>query len=653
MKRFYFTIIALITVLSLSAQTINVFEYDDNGILNSVPSYTSSKKVKVIFTSTEFNKITSITLNKQSMSVNVGKTITLYATIEPEDAKDHSITWLSSNETIATVDANGKVTAISVGSVTISAIANDGSGVKASCILNIIPKVEIINAHEYVDLGLPSGTLWANCNIGANKPEEYGYYFAWGETSPKENYNWGTYKWMNTDQSSWSQINKYTLNDNQTRGCWYDEGIFIGDGKEELDTSDDAATINWGSSWCMPTSWQQYELINDKYTGIEWTTINGVKGCKITSLKNGNFIFLPASGYRYNETTIGLESSGMIWSRKLWAESDNAYLLDFNSNGAQAYARNARYFGLTIRAVRTPGSTDGEVKSITLNKDIVLMNIGDYETLTATIVPEDANNRTYTWISSDESIAEIDSNGKIMAISEGTVKITAIANDGSGVRASCRIIVYNPSNYKDNEYVDLGLPSGTLWATCNIGAERPEECGDYFAWGETNGYNSGKLSYNWANYKWYDREKSSAIVNCMTKYCTNYNLGSLDNKSILDPEDDAATVYWGINWCMPTKEQIRELRNPLYTKIQTSTLNGANGCLITSLKNGKSIFIPYAGERFGGLTNKDAVGCYWSRSLETGINEAAYSLSITEGNYDSRTDKRYKGLSIRAVRRTK
>ena len=133
-------------------------------------------------------------------------------------------------------------------------------------------------------------------------------------------------------------------------------------------------------------------------------------------------------------------------------------------------------------------------------------------------------------------------------------------------------------NDKDNhEYVDLGLPSGTLWATCNVGASKPEEYGDYFAWGEIE----PKKTYEYENYKLGAQEGK------VTKYCTNSYWGVVDNKLELLPEDDAATANWGSNWCMPSKDQFDELKNSDYTTIEKTTLNGIDGVKVTSKKNGK------------------------------------------------------------------
>ena len=135
-------------------------------------------------------------------------------------------------------------------------------------------------------------------------------------------------------------------------------------------------------------------------------------------------------------------------------------------------------------------------------------------------------------------------------------------------------------------YVDLGL--SVKWATCNVGANSPEEYGDYFAWGETK----PKDSYKWSTYKWCNGSKDK-----LTKYCKESYYGRVDNKTVLDLVDDAAHVNLGGAWRMPTKEEIRELKdNCTWT---WTTQNGVNGYLVTSKKNDNSIFLPAAGYRSG------------------------------------------------------
>ena len=224
--------------------------------------------------------------------------------------------------------------------------------------------------HEYVDLGLPSGTLWATCNVGASKPEEYGDYFAWGETKPKETYNWSNYKWMNVGQSDFVQINKYTVEDNETNACWYSGSTFIGDSKTELDLEDDAATVNWGNDWCMPSFYQIKELYNPNYTITECITQNGINGQKLTSKKNGNFIFLPSAGVRDDGQLCNLDSFGYYWSRNVNSGySESALMLSLGLGYFETDLAVVRYKGQSVRPVRREKvSATTSIDGITANK---------------------------------------------------------------------------------------------------------------------------------------------------------------------------------------------------------------------------------------------------------------------------------------------
>ncbi len=358
------------------------------------------------------------------------------------------------------------------------------------------------DTHEYVDLGLPSGTLWATCNVGANSPEEYGDYFAWGETQPKDVYNWSTYQYY----------------------------------------EDDAATANWGDDWRIPAKEEWQELLDN--TTNKWTTQNGVNGRLFTG-SNGNSLFLPAAGFRWDDALNYAGSYGYYWSSSLDTDSPNdAWLFDLYSDFYGMYSLY-RGYGQSVRAVRSH-------------------SVG-----------------------------------------------------------------------YDHAYIDLGLPSGLLWATCNVGANVPEEYGDYFAWGETQ----PKDVYNWDTYQYYDGSN-------VTKYT-----GS-DGLTILLPEDDAATANCGDEWRMPTKEEWQELLEN--TTITWTQKNGVNGRLFTG-SNGNSLFLPAAGYRWG--DNLDVVGSnglYWSSSLYTGNPYHAWLFDFDSGYFfHILNDGRASGQSVRAVRSTR
>lgn len=198
-----------------------------------------------------------------------------------------------------------------------------------------------------------------------------------------------------------------------------------------------------------------------------------------------------------------------------------------------------------------------------------------------------------------------------------------------------------------HEWVDLDLPSRTLWATCNVGAEKPEDYGDYFGWGETVGYNGGRTTFDWSTYKYW-----SVSDTTIWKYCTSSSDGTVDNKSVLEPADDAATANWGEAWQMPTLDQYKELINSSYTTTEWTTVNGVNGRKITSKSNLKSIFLPAAGWRYdASLGNVGSSGYYWSRSLRTSNSLYGYNLYFDSSDiYTSSYYDRCCGQSIRPVR---
>jgi hypothetical protein len=192
-----------------------------------------------------------------------------------------------------------------------------------------------------------------------------------------------------------------------------------------------------------------------------------------------------------------------------------------------------------------------------------------------------------------------------------------------------------------HEWVDLGLPSGLKWATCNVGATKPEEYGDYFAWGEVE----PKEYYYWDSYKW-----CNGSYDTQTKYCDDsywgYN-GFTDYKTTLDLSDDAANYNWGGGWRMPTYEEQDELRNNC--SWEWTTQNGVYGRKVTGL-NGNSIFLPAAGFRRGSsLYNVGFSGDYWSSSLFTRCPDSAYYLYFDSDYVDWHGDYRCWSKSVRPV----
>lgn len=202
-------------------------------------------------------------------------------------------------------------------------------------------KSDVTYDHEFVDLGLPSGTLWAKCNVGASNPEDIGDYFAWGETATKDMYDWKQYKYSIFVDGEY-KLNKYCTDSTSGVNGFAD---YI----TELEPADDAVIANWGEGWRMPTSEEFDELY--KNTTYEWTTINDVGGRLLTG-SNGNSIFLPATGF-YLEDTIICKNLGLYWSSTLQTQWQiAAWSLHFDDINCHVCGSYERSRGQVIRAVR-------------------------------------------------------------------------------------------------------------------------------------------------------------------------------------------------------------------------------------------------------------------------------------------------------------
>ena len=451
-------------------------------------------------------------------------------------------------------------------------------------------EVAISTVNNYVDLGLPSGTLWATFNVGATTPEGYGDCFAWGETEPKDAYTLDNYQHcMGTEYT----YTKYCNN------SYFGYNGFT-DNLTTLLPGDDAATANWGSGWRMPTQAEFHELIDN--TTNTWTTQNGVNGWLFTA--NGNSLFLPAAGYSVDGSHSEYGGEGNYWSSSLNTGDDgpgNAWGLFFQSDWNDCYVEiGARDYGLSVRPVYVGSQNTSFNVDATANPTVGgnVTGAGSYTqgascTLTATA------NTGYTFSNWTE-------NGVVVSTS-ATYTFTVNAN---------RTLVAN----FDHAYVDLGLPSGTLWATCNVGTTTPEGYGYYFAWGETTPYTAGNYTYS-------------------------------DNPATLPSDHDAATANWGSGWRIPTKEQWEELCQN--TTVTWAEPNGVGGWLFKAkaTANDNSIFLPAAGYHGeSGPDNEGFDGYYWSSSLYTEDQTNAWALHFSYEGHEMFGDYRDYGNSVRPVR---
>ena len=505
------------------------------------------------------------------------------------------------------------------------------------------------NGYGYVDLGL--SVKWATMNVGASKVEDYGSYFAWGEVEPKDYYDWSTYRYCNgSDDSLTKYCNKSSYGNNG-----------FTDNKTQLELSDDAARANWGGAWRMPTDAEWTEL-REQCTWT-WTTQNGVYGRKVTSKSNGNSIFLPAAGFRRYSSLLDAGSGCSYWSSLLlMGDPSNACALYFNSDYVYRSYSN-RYYGKSVRPVLGESVVETTIPTVTTT---IPTQITETSAVAGGNVTADGNasvtergvvygkspNPTISNLSNTirpcgSGLGEFTYNMTDLQPST-TYYVRAYATNEKGtaygeeVSFTTKEQSSTPNNGTENgyAYVDLGL--SVKWATCNVGANNPEDYGDYFAWGET----TTKDTYYWSTYKYCNVSSST-----LTKYCNNSSYGNngfTDNKTQLELSDDAARANWGDNWRMPTDAEWKELiNNCTWT---WTTQNGVYGRKATSKTNGNSIFLPVAGCRSGSsLDDAGSFGYYWSSALHTGYPDGAWGVYFGLGSVDRYVYDRYDGRSVRPV----
>jgi uncharacterized protein YjdB len=593
--------------------------------------------VRPVCPSNDWGSHITCSLNRNAVTLEKNGVFQLLADVKYDD-EPYSIeaTWSSDNTQVAVVSEDGKIVAISPGTAHITALIGNES---VGCTVTVLEKDMAVP--EYVDLGL--SVNWATFNVGASSPEESGGYYAWGETETKSSYSWSSYKYSNGTSE---QLTKYC-----SVGTWGNNGFT--DDKTVLDPEDDAAHVNWGGEWRMPTKDEWNELVMN--TNVDTVTLNGVQGMLFTSKLPGHTdksIFIPNTGFRRGTGLFGSDGK-YYWTSSL--DTGSLYMSYFayepRTLGGVAYGD--RQFGYCVRPVCPSNEWESHItvsintSSITLLRSkttqvpaVVHYDDGEYTSYESfdTYIPgyrEYIGKGSMTWTSDDETVVTVDANGVLTPQSPGVAHITASLDSKS---AMCTVTIVGEQDIQHN-YVDLGL--SVKWADCNIGAENPEDYGSYFAWGETG----AKYYFSWSNYKY-------GVYNNLTKYCSNSESGLngfTDGKTVLEMADDVARVIWGGKWRMPTMDEFQELIDSCTW--EWTTQNGVNGYRVTSNKTGysdRSIFLPAAGERDFYNSYEGHFGYYWSDLSYRGSNNAGY-MSFNPDYIEMYGHDRTLGLPVRPV----
>ena len=578
-------------------------------------SQTFNGEVKAF--TTDVVKVESVSLDRGEYTFNtIENTLTLNATVLPSDATDKSVVWSSSNESVITVDQNGTLKAVGNGTASITVTPKD-QGKTATCAITVAQWVTSIS------LDAPSVTL------DEGQEQTLTAIVLPGNAADK------TLKWTSSDES--------IATVDQTGRVM---AISKGTATIKAEANDGSGKI----ASCLVT-------VNRLVSSIELDKTSII-------VYNGKTETLFAT-----VTPSSANNKSVTWA------SSNPSVATVSASGlVEGIARGTT--NITVTANDGSGISaicDVEVRqyvtSITLSHASLSLLVGSEGTISVTsVLPDNANDKSYTWSSSNISIATVDNSGKVTARAKGKATIQVSALDGGGVSALCSVVVSTPC---PAGAVDLGTTSSDgynlYWATCNLCEDgfvsSPEQYGDYYAWGElephyVKGHSQdspctkwrvidGKTmtGYNWASYKWCNGSSSTL----MKKYNTDASVGTVDSKtefSDYDYADDVARHKLGGKWRMPTAAEWTEL-------IEQCTLNWTGNGYNVIGKNGNSIFLPAAGyrddsSRSGGGSNP--IGYYWSSSLATNdtrrarlVNVNCYCASSVGIIY------RYYGCSVRPV----
>jgi len=457
-----------------------------------------------------------------------------------------------------------------------------------------------VDGYGYVDLGLPSGTKWATVNLGADSPEKLGGYYEWGGT-------------------------------NEARDDFY-SGYSYSDNPDTLPANADAASVNWSDKWSMPTSAEMQELVeNCTWT---WTKMNGVTGYLVSA--NSKSIFLPAAGqgldWGYYYEGIDIYTKGFYWTSSISADNTSTAAALYFQESEHNMGNGSRSSGFSIRAIYKSAPTvstnfvsNMTISTATLNGSILSGGSSDV-TECGFMFGTDSTNLDQNFIIPDISDEFSYQLTDLMAKKTYYYKAYAINSEGTSY-GELRSFKVPSGVHNGHEYVDLGLPSCTMWAISNVGASSTEDYGNYYAWGETE----VKDNYSSSTNRYHDDELGYIKYN------------SSDGLTTLESDDDAASVNWGGSWRMPTLSELEELYR--YCSHEVVDQNGVHGLRISG--NGNSIFLPSAGYYAWGPFNDGNISYYWSSTI-TDNTDYAVALNSNYENFVF-SDLREYGLSVRAV----
>lgn len=513
-------------------------------------------------------RVSSISLSPTAITLIEGESATITATVTPNNAENKAFTWSSSDNQIASVDS-GNVTGIKAGNATITATTEDG-GKTASCTVTVLqnnaPSVTIGADH----ISPVSAVLHGKANLGTTMASDVKIGFQYSKSAGILPSNSTTIECEDVD-ANYNYTS--TVSGLEPNTKYYFHSFIRQNGQDTYGetkefTTKDAATM-------LET--------------LEATEIEATRA-RLNAKFDLTDVMCSSKYYGFFWGTSEHSLSRYVNSKEIKENAFSASLTELQHKTQYWYVAYIRLDDQTFYGdVKTFTTDIIPVESISLSKtEFTFSRLGFTLYLNATVLPNNATYKNVNWISDNEDVVIVDTYGKVTTKGYGKATIKAEAQDDSGVFASCNVTINHDLGPIPSGAVDLGL--SVYWATCNVGASKPEEYGNYYAWGETE----PKSEYTWINYKFRISGDNYQNVK-LSKYNTQESYGAIDNKTVLDLEDDVAHVKLGGNWRMPTIDEWRELED-YCTWTWTNSYNGSGvkGRIITG-PNGNSIFLPAAG----------------------------------------------------------
>ena len=649
--------------------------------------------VRCVKDEAEFVPVVSVTIDKSSLSMEVGKTETISATITPSNANHNTAFWCSDNTDVAVVDQNGNVTAIAEGTANITAMA----GMQVATCIVTVTSARVPQEGDYIDeyginhgQGIEiDGVVWAPVNCGYHATDfKYGKLYQWGRKYG-QGYDGVLYDSDGNEVGEYFDAITPSLVSGPVsllEGESYSNSNFIYSGSDWLSTKNDKLW-NLGvdetpirteydpcpEGWRVPTYSELNQLSKHHST---WTIEGGQSGywyCGSKQYsKDASQIFLPAAGHTLAHNYRG--KGGYYWSSRPGHYYYDVSLLYFD-NTTSDLRDYVRSYGFSIRCVKDEAEFV-PVVSVTIDKSSLSMEVGKTKTISATITPSNANHNTVFWCSDNTDVAVVDQNGNVTAIAEGTANITAMAGMQA---ATCTVAVTSARVPQEGDYVDeYGINHGpgikigeTVWAPVNCGYHATDfKYGKLYQWGRKygQGYDGYLYDGNWdQTYSdsttptikrggvpvttGNDKSNSNVFYTSISSYSYDWAYPSDDKLWNSGTEDNPVKTEYDPcpnGWRVPTYSELNQLSQNTSSWIVENVQNGYWFCGSQAYSTSvPRIFLPAAGYRGTGDGNADLreyYGNYWSSRTS-----GNYAVNLDFDSVSMSDAYRANGGSVRCV----